>query len=92
MTLEQYGGGVVCQYLARATRVIVAIYKNEEARSSIGRRRASRRSPMKRFPHSRRRSPGAEKSNSLAAGGTDPGTSGTVLPKVRWKPGDPRQK
>ena len=31
MTLEQYGGGVVCQYLARATRVIVAIYKNEEA-------------------------------------------------------------
>ena len=31
MTLEQYGGGVVCRYLARATRVIVAIYKNEEA-------------------------------------------------------------
>ncbi|HJY48175.1 MAG TPA: hypothetical protein VJ349_05965 [Stellaceae bacterium] len=31
MTLEQYGGGVVCQYLARATRVIVASYKNEEA-------------------------------------------------------------
>ena len=30
MTLEQYGGGVVCRYLARATRVIVAIYKNEE--------------------------------------------------------------
>jgi hypothetical protein len=31
MTLEQYGGGVVCRYLARATRVIVASYKNEEA-------------------------------------------------------------
>jgi hypothetical protein len=31
MTLEQYGGGVVCRYLARATRVVVAIYKNEEA-------------------------------------------------------------
>ena len=31
MTLEQYGGEVVCRYLARATRVIVAIYKNEEA-------------------------------------------------------------
>ena len=31
MTLEQYGGEVVCRYLARATRVIVASYKNEEA-------------------------------------------------------------
>jgi hypothetical protein len=46
MTLEQYGGGVVCRYLARATRVIVASYKNEEA--SIFHRPTTAFSPISR--------------------------------------------
>ena len=44
MTLEQYGGGVVCRYLGRATRVLVAIYKYEEA--SIFHRPATAFSPI----------------------------------------------
>lgn len=75
MTLEQYGGGVVCRYLARATRVIVASYKNEEA--SIFHRPTTAFSPISNetLPAPRWSSPGAEKSNSLAAGSADPGTS-----------------
>ena len=73
---------VVRRYLARATRVIVAIYKNEEA--PIFHRPMTGFSPIsnEELPALETALAGRWKSNSLAAGGADPGRRGH-LPSVR---------
>ena len=73
---------VVRRCLARATRVIVAIYKNEEA--PIFHRPMTGFSPIsnEELPALETALAGRWKSNSLAAGGADPGRRGH-LPSMR---------
>ena len=73
---------VVRRCLARATRVIVAIYKNEEA--PIFHRPMTGLSPISNeaLPALETALAGRWKSNSLAAGGADPGRRGH-LPSMR---------